>query len=145
MRTMFDGCNPANLPKRPQMVAGYLDGPCRWPGEGWSRWPNAVKVRISIEANVLADVFDWENGTVALPLVADAVRKRAAAYLPSVVYCSLSNWDTAKQQLANLPVAWWVADWTGHEHLVAGSVATQWGSYPSYDISTVAESWPKGA
>ena len=145
MRTMFDACNPDNIPKLPQMVAGYLDGPCKWPGEGWSRWPRAVKVRISTQANVLADVFDWEQGTAALGAVRQSVASRARAYLPSVVYCSLSRWPLAKSQLEGLPVAWWVADWTGHEHLVAGSVATQWGSSPDYDVSAVADSWPKGA
>ena len=144
MRTMFDGCNPANLPKRPQMVAGYLDGPCRWPGEGWSRWPNAVKVRISIEANVLADVFDWEQGTAPLGAVRTAIEHRAQVYLPSVVYCSLASWPTAKRNLGGLPIAWWVADWTGVEHRVEGAIATQWASLANYDISVVL-GWPKGA
>lgn len=150
--TMFDGCDPTKLPKLPpprvaggQMVAGYLDGPCRWPGSGWSAFPHARKVRISIEANVLADVFDWENGTASLTVVRHSIALRAQVYLPSVVYCSRSRWEIAKQDLSGLPVAWWVADWTGKEHLVEGSVATQWARYPYYDVSIVAPGWPKGA
>lgn len=147
MRTMFDACDPANIPTLPQMVAGYLDGPCKdnWQGPAWSRWPRAQKVRITDEANPLADVFDYERGTAPLAQVRTAVADRAKAYLPSVVYVNESNWSTAKQDLRGLPVAWWVADPTGKEHLVPGSVATQWGWFGTYDISLVADAWPKGA
>lgn len=96
MITMFDGCDPAKLPKLPQMVAGYIDGPCKWPGAGWSMFPHARKVRISIEGNELADVFDWEHGTAPLAVVRASVAYRARAYLPSVVYCSLATWETAR-------------------------------------------------
>ena len=143
--TMFDACNPSKLPKLPKMIAGYIDGPCKWPGAGWSMFPTATKVRISVEANELADVFDWEQGTSPLSAVRQAIEHRAQAYLPSVVYCSLASWPTAKRNLGGLPIAWWVADWTGVEHCVAGATATQWASLADYDISAVLPSWPKSA
>jgi hypothetical protein len=33
-------------------------------------------------------------------------------------------------------VRWWIADPTGHPHLVPGSQATQWYWGENYDIST---------
>lgn len=143
---MFDACLPGNVPGKGSSawVAGYLDGPCKWPGEGWSAFPLRRKVRITTQANELADVFDWEHGTATLTSVRYAIEYRARSYLASVVYCSFLTWDTAKSALNGLPVAWWVADWTGKDHLVPGSVATQWGSFPTYDASTVDRNgWPK--
>ena len=141
--TMWDGCNPIDLPRKARMVAGYIDGPCKWPPEGWSTFPEARKVRITTTANPLADVFDWERGTASLSQVRQAVLDRADAYLPSVVYVSVSEWAVAKAAVDLLPVAWWVADWTGRPHLPAGTVACQYASLADYDLSVVSRAWPQ--
>ena len=141
--TMWDACDPAHIGPHARVVAGYLDGPCKWPPEGWSMFPRARKVRITTLANPLADVFDWEAGTVGLDAVRAAVMDRMDAYLPSVVYCSASKWAAAKAAVDLLPVAWWVADWTGQPHLPAGAVACQYASLTDYDLSVVSPAWPK--
>ena len=140
---MWDGCDPVNLPRKARVVAGYIDGPCRWPPGGWSAFPKARKVRITTTANVLADVFDWERGTASLGRVRQAVLDRSFAYLPSVIYVSLSKWAVAEAALEGLSVAWWVADWTGEPHLPAGAVACQYASLADYDVSVVSPAWPR--
>lgn len=136
----------ALIPRNPAVVMGYIDGLARWPAGAWSMFPKARKIRISIEANPLADVFDFENGTAGLDKVAQAVELRSAAYLASVVYVSESRWGEAKSALVNLPVAWFIAAWGGPPPSapMAGAVAWQWFSGPEFDESVVSPSaWPQ--
>ena len=108
------------------------------------------KVRITTQGNVLADVFDWERGTVGLSTVRGAILTRAGVYLPSAVYCSLSSWETAIHALWDLPVVWWVAAWgapswptvtvNGRTYRAA---AWQYASLPKWDVSHVDDvAWP---
>jgi hypothetical protein len=152
---MADSCDWRNLHshKNPTsyslaMVAGYIDGPCRWSPEGWSAFPNLRKVRISVEANPLADVFDIEKGTASIDAVLRAIRLRASASLSSVIYSSYSNLPPLQAATKDLPVAWWVAwwvtpptreaylanDWAGRQFLNA-----QWFDYSVVDM----DRWPK--
>jgi hypothetical protein len=41
-----------------------------------------------------------------------------------------------------VPPHYWIADYTDHEHLVPGSVATQWTDAGPYDISETDGIWP---
>jgi hypothetical protein len=56
----------------------------------------------------------------------------------------LSDWPAVKSAIATLPasmqhrVQWWIADPTGHAHIVPGAQATQWYWGPNYDISSAA-------
>lgn len=151
----YDACNPDNLAfvnghKSSVRVAGYLDGPCVWPGEGWSKFPGRPKVRITTTANDLADVYDWEHGTAPLSAVKAQVLFRAKAYLPSAVYCDEASWEEAFGKLEGLPVVWWVAAWgaAAWPVLKVGArtiraAAWQELSWPTYDASHVdAEAWP---
>lgn len=149
--TGYDACDYRDIPRkigRRIAVFPYLDGPCKWPAEAFTAFrstllrPVAGLWRITTEANELAEVFDWEAGTAPLALVNDAIAKRSAAYLPSVVYVSLSKWDDAKAAV-RFPVAWWVADWTGRPHLPEGASACQFTSFPSYDQSVLAPGFPQ--
>jgi hypothetical protein len=148
--TLLDGVIPGPLLNEPSDgVAGYIDGNWRWPGAGWTMFPSRRKVRISVWANELADVFDWENGNSSLAEVKDRVQLRATAYLPSVIYCNASSWAEAKAYLKGLPVAWWIAAWTGSTtppaRPMAGACAWQWRGGPglAYDSSVVdSEIWP---
>ena len=152
--TQLDACTPGALkapvvPKA-QRVAGYLDGPCQWPGSGWSDFPGIPKVRITTVANDLADVFDYEHGTASLRMVRGAVAVRARVYLPSAVYVDQANWETAFGELQGLPVVWWVAAWGASSWPVlrAGSrtiraAAWQEASLKYWDVSRVNDAaWP---
>ena len=153
--TQLDACTPGalkapGLPKA-QRVAGYLDGPCQWPGSGWSEFPGVPKVRITDRANDLADVFDYERGTASLRMVRGAVVVRARVYLPSAVYVAESNWETALGDLQGLPVVWWVAAWGASTWPVLRGVgghiikAAAWQeiSMPDWDLSHVDDvAWP---
>ena len=147
----YDACDPHALKgfgggRR----AGYVDGECKWPAEGWSMFPGVPKVRISVLANDLADVYDWEKGTAPLSSVRAVVLFRSLVYLPSAVYCSQSSWPAAAAALEGLPVVWWVAGWSTKTWPVleiAGktirAAAWQFASLPTYDVSRVdTTAWP---
>jgi hypothetical protein len=143
--TMLDAASPGFLAHTSSAtppfdaVAGYIDGGGTWAGNYWSAFPTKRKIRISVEANPLADVFDFETGTAGLLSIKDSVIERAEAYIASVVYCQLSNWQTCKNALDGLPVAWWVAAWvtgTPPSRPMAGACAWQYKGGPSLDFDT---------
>jgi len=144
---MLDACYPRVIAKA-KMVAGYLDGPCKWPAGAWTRFPKARKVKISIYANYLADVFDYEKGTYSLDQVRAVVRYRATAYYSSVLYCSENNLEVARGAMSGLPVAFWVADWTGKLPTLPDIAAKKWVAQQAisttrYDESLVnLNAWP---
>lgn len=107
--TGYDSAAPQNIPKGAQCVLGEIDESYAWAARWWTAFRDARKFRISLLANVLADVFDFENGSAPLFDVRNAVAERASVYLPSVLYCDIANLETAEQKLINLPVAWWIA------------------------------------
>lgn len=147
MLTMYDSAAPQFIPVTAKAVAGYIDGD-KWAPEYWTRFKSARKFRISIAANPLADIFDVETGTAGILSVKEAVASRANVFLSSVVYCSLDNWPTNKQALADLPVAWWIADYLENGHTpsapMEGAAGWQYVSInPRYDISVIdTASWP---
>jgi hypothetical protein len=60
----------------------------------------------------------------------------------AVIYTMRSEWPTVQAAVATLParmrsrIRWWIADPTGHPHIVPGANATQWYWGPRYDITT---------
>ena len=54
-------------------------------------------------------------------------------------------WPAVKAAVAAAgitPPDYWIADYTGQNHLVPGSVATQWADMGPYDISETNGTWP---
>lgn len=91
-----------------------------------------------------ASILDVEPGDATPSMAASWARQRLAAN-PRVlarIYTMRSEWSAAKAAINTLPakmrshVRWWIADPTGHAHVVPGSDATQWYWGSSYDIST---------
>lgn len=158
-RTMYDAITPTHIPHDAEMVAGYVGG--RWPsyygytdGDGnhipsiRDQFPNAVHVSIAVEANQDADVLDVEryDATPAqAPAWVERQRKRGAQ---PTVYCSESVWPDVRHAFNAANVAdpdYWIANYDGHAVIPDGAVAKQYENTPGYDVSLVADCWPRGA
>jgi hypothetical protein len=140
--TFYDSITPSEIPAH-QQIATYADGDY---AVGRSSVPDPGQV-IWIDVNARdpnADALDVEPGNATPSQVAGWVRSRLTAHpgATAIVYTMRSEWAAAKASVATLPasmraqVRWWIADPTGHPHLVPGSQATQWYWGPDYDIST---------
>jgi len=154
MEIMFDSVNIDHIPRDAAWVAGYVNG--IWPtyNELVKKFPNANHVSITINAYELADVLDVEKGD-ATPIEAITWVKTLRNHGKTpIIYCSKSMMGTLQTEFANAKEAepyFWVADWTNVEHLVPGSIATQWADgtdqYPGLakfcDTSVVSPNWPK--
>lgn len=163
--TMYDSVDVANYPAGTELALAYLDGNFPDARAVQKRFPGARVVTVTTAAagNMLAEVFDCEKGDGN---AADAARwsrdkisliaKRLAdPTARPCIYCSRVGiagygWPWVKSELARLgvPLAYvdfGIADATGKEHLVAGSVFTQWGQgkHGAYDISITNGVWPR--
>ena len=146
MTTLYDSIDPTKIPKDAQVVAGYVGG--TWPtfAKLPALFPNALLVSIAINASEDADVLDVEQGD-ATPAQAPAwvIRQRSLGRHPTV-YCSRSPWADVQRAFdaPNVPQPdYWIADYTSAEHLLPGSVATQWTDAGPYDISVTNGTWPR--
>ena len=91
-----------------------------------------------------ASVLDVEPGDATPSMAATWAKQRLAANPRALarIYTMRSEWPATKTAIAALPakmrshVRWWIADPTGHAHVVPGSDATQWYWGSSYDITT---------
>ena len=91
-----------------------------------------------------ASVLDVEPGDATPSMAASWARQRLTAdpHALARIYTMRSEWSAAKAAIDSLPakmrshVRWWIADPTGHAHIVPGSDATQWYWGSSYDITT---------
>jgi hypothetical protein len=91
-----------------------------------------------------ASVLDVEPGDATPSMAASWARQRLATdpHALARIYTMRSEWSAAKAAIGTLPakmrshVRWWIADPTGHAHVVPGSDATQWYWGSSYDITT---------
>jgi hypothetical protein len=146
MPTMYDACDYLNIPTvtPPTIVAGYIDGGCKWPAEAWHHFPGAYVVQIATSPLTLAgEVLDVETGA-ATPAEAPAwcAARRAAGLAGPVVYVELSKWATTQNEFTvqSIPQPyWWVATWNNKPEVIPGSIATQYKGplAPGYDTSVV--------
>lgn len=91
-----------------------------------------------------ASVLDVEPGDATPSMAASWAKQRLTAdpHALARIYTMRSEWSAAKAAIDALPttmrshVRWWIADPTGHAHVVPGSDATQWYWGSSYDITT---------
>ena len=149
LRLMYDSTNANDIPVDAVMVAGYIDGLYEWSADDWSRFPNAVKVRIAIRGWNDADVLDVEWGAASVADVPAWVeRQRARGAVPSV-YVNHSNWQACKDACAGAGVSepyWWLASYDNVAEIPAGTIAKQYANEPlaggHYDLSVVADYWP---
>ena len=144
MAVIYDSITVDAMPADPKAIyLGYIDG--YWPtfAAVQKRFPNNLVLSVTTNGFNKADICDVESGD-ATPEVAAAGVKHG---LYSTVYCARSNLGALVTAMSDLEWHWFCADWTGVEHLVPGSVATQWadpgtGSPGNYDISITNGVWP---
>jgi hypothetical protein len=152
MVTMFDSTTPGDIPATAGIVAGYVDGAFAWKPIDWGRFPNAQHVSITVVGAAGAKVADVETGDLTPPTAAGwALREMQASRRPTL-YSNRSTWPLIVEDLALVGIGveqvdWWAADPTGSQHLVPGSVATQYawpskGSPGHYDLSVTDGAWP---
>lgn len=154
MGTMYDAVDVAAIPKDAEIVAGYVDGNFPTYDALVAAFPRAAHVSITTGASggAGAMVADCENGDYTPQGAAGwAKGELAAGRRPCIYYAKSSAGAVAtalkSEGIALADVDYWVADWTGQPHLVAGSVATQYaspttGSGGNFDVSETSEAWP---
>jgi hypothetical protein len=142
MRIMYDSIHPALIPSGAEMVAGYVSGPHAWPAAGWARFPRAAHVRIDVDGTqpFASDVIDVERFDMTPGGAALWVRQRQQARgWWSAAYCSLFTLPALRDAMGDLQCEYWVAQWTGHPHEIAGRriIAVQYANTPDYDLTIV--------
>jgi hypothetical protein len=148
MRTMYDAVTPRNIPANAQMVAGYVNGTYAWSAADWARFPNAVKVQISVRAAwTVGHVLDVEPGDSTPAEAVGWVQARRAHGADPSVYCNYSTWASVRAAFQAAKVAephYWIARYNGVQEVYPGSVAKQHSGDvpPGIDISSVADYWP---
>lgn len=140
---LYDSTRPWALPAH-KATAVYSNGAYRSSGP-----VSHDQVQLWIDVNASdpsSDVLDVEPGDARPSSVATWVRNRITRYAwaTPIIYTMRAEWEAAKASVRTLPssmqsrVRWWIADPTGHPHLVPGSSATQWYWGTNYDISTAS-------
>ncbi len=152
MRIMYDSVTPTDIPASAQMVAGYVDGAYAWPDSGWKRFPSARKVGITMGSGTLgADVADVENGDYTPATAAAWLKAKIARDGHGALYFSRGLFGAVHAATVAAGISddhWtvWAADWTGAEHVLPGTYATQYDHPPHsgghFDLSAVADYWP---
>lgn len=153
MPLMYDSTNAADIPTSAPIVAGYIDGAYVWSPADWARFPTAQHVRIACFASTDGgQVLDVEEGCATPAEAPGWAAKRRLAGVDPTIYCSaswLAQVDAAFTSQGVPQPHYWVADWTGAQHLYPGSVATQFANPPAsgghYDLSITNGTWPGGA
>ena len=153
MPLMYDSTNAADIPTTAPIVAGYIDGAYVWSPADWARFPNALHVRIACFASTDGgQVLDVEEGCATPAEAPGWAAKRRLAGVEPTIYCSASVVGAVQAAFTAQGVPqplFWVADWTGSEHLHPGSVATQFANPPAsgghFDLSVTNGTWPGGS
>jgi hypothetical protein len=159
----FDSVNISSIPAGCSWFGAYVDG--RWPTATEPRAAQlqsegSYMVTITTGTNLAARVIDCERGDADPGTAAAWCHDKIARGSRPTVYASTATWPQVVAELEHYglnadQVDWWAADPEpeGHppnqEHVVAGSVATQFG-WPSlgdgtggnYDVSVSDGYWP---
>ena len=149
---MYDSTTAGDIPANAAMVAGYINGTYCWSAADWARFPNAVKVRISVNAQTDdGQVLDVEQGDAYPHEAPGWVALRRAAGVDPTVYCNRANVDAVRSAFlaANMPLPHlWLAAYDGLNGVPDGYVAKQYADQamipgqPHYDLSAVLDFWP---
>jgi hypothetical protein len=141
---MYDAVTPGNIPKSAEVVAGYIDGDYAYHRDDWNRWPDAIKVLITVSGSLTANVADVENGDMTPDQVPEWIHnKHSRGMRDCTVYCNRSTVDPVRAACHGRSYYIWVADWTGSAHAIDGTVATQYSNVDNaYDLSMVySQEW----
>lgn len=149
--TLYDSTEPLAIPGGAPAVAGYIDGSYADWAILTTDFAGRPVVSITTTGMLGARVADVENGDLTPNSGAAWARSEIAANRRPTLYCNRSTWPDVIAALHALGVAlsavdFWVADWTGYAHQLAGAVATQYAS-PStdsggdYDLSVANNVW----
>lgn len=140
MPTMFDSTTPTRISGGPNGIGIYGTGLYTYPRSQIQRQFPGARV-LSIDALGtnpagcgILDVERWDAKPTRIPGWVD---ERLEAHQHGVlcrIYMQRSSWAECRDYAAELPAAkratilWWVADWTGAPHMLAGADAVQWAS-----------------
>lgn len=149
---MFDSVNPAAIPSTAYRVALYGTGDFAVAENSplWGRWHRTYAIDVNGTAPEFCSVADVENFDLSPADVPGWCARRLAAHPGGVlcrIYMNRSTWPAVKAEVAGMPadhrsqVRYWVADWTGVYHDIAGAAAVQYAPVGPYDLSSVTESW----
>lgn len=169
MRTFFDSTSAADLPATGDGYLGYVDGAVIKPNydQVVARFPHRPVMPTSTSPSSAAQqlaarfpagvLLDCESGDYSHPQAIATAQQLLELKATPTIYVDRSDWPDlqARAKAARVPtklgrllnLQWAVADWTGHAHLLPGSIATQWadpkhGSGGHYDVLAVADYWP---
>jgi len=144
--TFYDSVTPSAIP-RGQIAATYATGPFAVQRSQVAGRPQVLWIDTN-GSDPRADVLDVEPGDATPSEAATWAYQKLKAEPGSLacIYTMLSQWQATQAAINTLPswmhshIRWWIADPTGHRHIVPGADATQWYWGNSYDISTAKSS-----
>jgi hypothetical protein len=141
---IYDSVTPKDIPAEHPTVATYINGRYKASQSDVADRHKVLWIDTTGGNPYTAAVLDVEPGD-ATPATAAHWAYQRLHHDPSAqccIYTMRSLWPAARAAIHQLPssmgdhVKWWIADPTGHPHLVPGSGATQWYWGRSFDIST---------
>ena len=140
---IYDSVTPKDIPAAHPTVATYINGRYKASGSDVAGRHKVLWIDTT-GGNPSAAVLDVEPGD-ATPATAAHWAYQRLHQDPNAqccIYTMRSLWPAARAAIHQLPssmgdhVQWWIADPTGHPHVVPGSDATQWYWGRNFDIST---------
>ncbi len=139
---VYDSVTPSTLPSG-QPAAVYADGAYAASSSQVAGHHSVLWIDTN-GGDPNANVLDVEPGDATPAGAAQWVDARLShqPHSVAIVYTMRSDWSAVQDAVGGLPswmqshVRYWIADPTGHPHVVPGSSATQWYWGSNYDIST---------
>lgn len=141
---IYDSVTPKDIPAEHPTVATYINGRYKASQSDVAGRHKVLWIDTTGGDPSAADVLDVEPGD-ATPVIAAHWAYERLHHDPNAqccVYTMRSLWPAVRAAVHQLPsgmgdhVQWWIADPTGHPHVVPGSDATQWYWGRNFDIST---------
>jgi hypothetical protein len=140
---IYDSVTPKDIPAEHHTVATYINGRYKASQSDVTDRHKVLWIDTT-GGNSSAAVLDVEPGD-ATPATAAHWAYQRLHHDPNAqccIYTMRSMWPAVRAAVHQLPpsmgghVQWWIADPTGHPHVVPGSDATQWYWGRTFDIST---------
>ena len=140
---IYDSVTPQDIPAKHPTVATYVNGLYKASQSDVAGRHKVLWIDTT-GGDPSAAVLDVEPGD-ATPATAAHWAYQRLQHDPNAqccIYTMRSMWPAVRAAIHQLPssmgdhVQWWIADPTGHPHVVPGSDATQWYWGRSFDIST---------